>query len=158
MCDHSVMVVFVLAKLPRWWLWPRGMEEQVAFKALGNDAGFVLEVEGNKVIALKLPSKTAKELAGQSTSIGTLARLLSKLNRQSDEAGQEWLVVTGVQNPLLEDYDRFAGLVAQELTKASGTIVPLSTLIISAGSAVTRRTEKQYTVPAVAHLESQVTA
>jgi hypothetical protein len=147
-----------LVKLPGWWLWPRGMQDQAAFKALGNDAGFILDVEGNRVIALKLPSKTVKELAGQPGSEDILTRLLAKLSRQSDEAGHQWLIVTSAQNPQLEDHDRFAGLVAQELTRASGTMIPLSTLTISAGSAVARKTETQDTVPPVVHLESRATA
>ena len=120
------------------------MDNREAFKVLG-DAGFILDVEGSKVIALKLPSRVAKEVTGQPTSASVLTRLLSELTEHSDET-EGWLVVTNAQNPLLRDNEKFENLVTQALTKASGNTVPLANLTISAGSVVTR-IEKQDTAP-----------
>lgn len=119
--------------------WARGRDEGVTFKPLDNDAGYVLEVEGYNAVALKLPGKIAKDIAGQDSSPGEdgmLGKLKTKIGRTS-EADQEWLVVTNVGNTLLEDYDRFAALVAEGLTNASGGSVPISNLVISASIRIT---------------------
>jgi len=42
-----------------------GDEHELTFKPLDNDAGFSLDIEGRKVVALKLPNNIAKEVAGQ---------------------------------------------------------------------------------------------
>jgi hypothetical protein len=102
------------------------------FKAIQSNAGFLLDLEGHKIIALKLPSKIAKEISGQGRSIGSiLERVKSKLGLTSET--ERWLTVTSVNNPLLEQYEKFGTLVAQELSTATGTKIATTDLAISAG-------------------------
>lgn len=109
--------------------WARGDENADAFKALDNDAGFLLDVKGRKVVALKLPGNVAREVAGQaSLTSGVLARV-AKLWRPAE--AEQWLIVANMQNGLMNDYDTFATIVAQRLTDASGVTVPVSNLIIA---------------------------
>jgi len=110
------------------------------FKPLGNDSGFLLDIEGRKVIALKLPGDVAKEVAGQrSVTRGVLAKL-AKLWRSAEP--ENWLIVANMQNGSLNDSETFASLVAESLSKANGATVPASELII-AGSNRAAKTEGQ---------------
>jgi hypothetical protein len=113
----------------------KGMEAK--FKPLQSNAGFLLDLEGHKIIALKLPSKVAKEISGQErqTSGGVLARLRAKLGFEPET--EPWLTVTSVDNPLLEDCEKFGALVAPELTTATGTSIAMTDLAISASMPIT---------------------
>lgn len=142
------MAVFSLVTFP----WSRRNLGGAAIKRLDNDAGFVLNVEGSKVIALKLPTTVAKEIAGQA---GMLARIKAKLDRHTSETEQEWLIVTKMQNTPALDDDDFGTAIAQALTNASGTTVTLSNLVIS-GRAAKTRMENQEIGPTVSHLEPEV--
>lgn len=105
--------------------------EETSFKALDSNAAFVLDIEGHKVIALKLPGKVAKEIAsqGSTASSGIRSKLKAKF-AHSDETVQ-WLTVTNIDNPLLNDYARLGALVVQGLSNATGIRVPMSDLAIS---------------------------
>ena len=87
----------------------------ITFKPLDHNAGFVLNVEGRKVVALKLPSV-------ESSGLGPLL-LSSILKRFKDTAERnngtrlQWLVWTGTEGAVMDEYDRFAVLVARWLTK-----------------------------------------
>jgi hypothetical protein len=117
-----------------------GDEQRPAFKPLGNDAGFLLDIEGRKVVALKLPGNVAREVVGQaSVTDGVLAKL-ARLWRRVEP--KQWLVVANMQNGSLNDPETFASLVAEGLSKASGVTVPASELVI-AGSNRAAKTEKQ---------------
>jgi len=105
----------------------------VTFKPLDNGTAFVLNVEGHKVIAAKVSSKIAKEIAGQTSVVaseGILSKLKAKLSHTLEI--EQWLTVTNIENPLLQDYDRFGTLVAEQLATASGATITKSNLAISA--------------------------
>jgi len=93
-------------------------------------AGYVLDVKGHKVVALKLSSKVAMEIAGNVSVVseGLLSKLKGKMSR--DSAAEQWLAVTSIANPLLEDYDTFGTLIAQGLTTAIGIPVGKTDLAI----------------------------
>ncbi len=104
---------------------------EATFKPLGSNSVFLLDLDGHKVIALKLPSKVANEVSGQKRhTSGILGRLKAKLGLTPES--EQWLTVTSVDNPLLQEYDKFGALVAQELTTATGTTITETDLAISA--------------------------
>jgi hypothetical protein len=124
-----------LVKFP----WSRGSgNDAPTFKPLEINAGYVLEVEGYNAVALKLSGKVVNDIAQQEPQPGAKG-MLAKLKAKfvTSEADQEWLIVTNVRNTMLEDYDRFAGLIAQALTSASGEPVSTSNLAISASIRIT---------------------
>ena len=92
---------------------------------------FVLDVMGHKVVAVKLSSKVATEIAGDASVIseGLRSKLKAKISRGSET--EQWLAVTSIENPLLEDYDKFGALVAQVLTTASGIPVEKADLAVA---------------------------
>lgn len=108
--------------------------EETSFKPLDSSASFLLNLEGHRVLALRLPSKVAMELSGQELleSMGILSKLKAKLGRGSVAETAQWWTVTNVDNPLLDERDKFEALVAQELTNATGAAVNKSDLAISA--------------------------
>jgi len=110
--------------------WSRRDESAgIAFKALDNDAGFLLDVEGRKVVALKLPGNTAREVAGQaSLASGMLAKLAKFWHPTEPE---HRLIIANMQNGLMKGTERFAVLVAQRLTEASGVVVSVSNLVMA---------------------------
>jgi hypothetical protein len=111
--------------------------EETAFKPIESNAGFLLDLEGRKVITLRVPSKVAEEFSGQKRQkSGILARLKAKLGFGRET--EHWLTITSVDNPLLEEYDKFGAMVAQELTTATGTTITKSNLAISASVPITR--------------------
>ncbi len=113
--------------------WPSKAEE-ASFKPLESNASFLLNLEGHKVVALRLPSKVAMELSGQELlePASMLSKLKARLGLGSVAETEHWLTVTNVDNPLLDEHTKFEALVAQELTTASGTAVNKSDLVISA--------------------------
>jgi hypothetical protein len=128
-------------KLP----WCEGGDEQrPAFKPLDNDAGFLLDIEGRKVVALKLSGRIAKEVVGQASLTGGMLAKLAKLWRSVEP--EHWLIVASMQNGLLNDPETFAALVAEGLSKASGVTVPASDLVIAGRNRVAK-TEKQAELP-----------
>jgi len=125
--------------------WGEGKDEQrPIFKSLGNDSGFLLDIEGRKVVALKLPGNVAKEVAGQKPMAGGVFEELAKLWRRVEP--EHWLIVASMQNGVMIDSERFAALVAEGLTQASGVTVPASDLIIAGGNKVAK-TEEQAEIP-----------
>lgn len=103
-----------------------------SLKPLETNPGFLLDLEGHKVVALRLPSRVVKKISGQEmeTSGGILSKLKAKL-RHAPET-ELWWTVTNVDNPLLEKSDRFKALVAHWLTTATGSTVNKADLAISA--------------------------
>lgn len=95
-----------------------------------DNAAFLLDVKGHKVIALRLSSKVATEIAGgvSIASEGIISKLKAKTNHAENK---QWLAVTSIENPLLEDYTSFGALIAQGLTEASGITVGKSDLAIA---------------------------
>lgn len=108
--------------------------EEASFKPLDGNASFLLNLEGHKVVALRLPTKVAMELSGQELlgSVGILSKLKAKLGLGSAAVTEHWWTVTNVDNPMLDEHDKFEALVAQELTSATGTTINKSDLAISA--------------------------
>jgi len=126
--------------------WGEGSDEdEPTFKPLDNDAGFLLDIEGRKVVALKLPNNIAKEVAGQkSGALNVLAKLAEFWRSVEPE---QWLIVANMQKGFMNDPERFAALVARSLSKASGVTVPVSDLVIAGGNRV--ETEEKAEVPLV---------
>lgn len=110
---------------------PWSKTTETSFKSLDNGASFVLDVNGHKVVALKLSSKVVAEIAGSASALSssTLSKLKSKMTHVSET--DQWLTVTSIENPLLEDYDHFGALIALQLTAASGTPVVKSNVTIA---------------------------
>lgn len=119
--------------------WPGSETEPNAdVRPLYTSASFLLDLEGRKVLAISVPRNIAKEISGQASAMRTLARLKARIMRGGSGNGQEWLILTNMQNPLLKDYERFGGLVAQGLTNAIGMPVTTSNLAISGTSPISR--------------------
>jgi hypothetical protein len=108
------------------WPWRKQKVEGVTFQHLEGKAGFVLDIQGQKVVAMKLPATVAKEVAGQGaiTPVGPAAGV-----RYESQTDQKWLIVTNMQNPLLQDYDSFVLLTAKGLANASGSSVEATSLV-----------------------------
>lgn len=96
-----------------------------------DNSGYLLDVNGHKVLALRLSGKVAMEIAGDSSIAqeGLLSKLKGKISQASES--EQWLAVTSIENPLLEDYNNFGALIAQGLTEASGITVGKSDLAIA---------------------------
>ena len=131
---------FVMANLP----WSRSEKDlAVRFQPLDHNAGFLLDVEGYRVVALKMPSSVDGEITGLwSVLSSVIPTRLKSIAGHNDETSRQWLIVTSMQNAMLKDYDRFTALVAQGLTKASGVTVTTSDLILSSNTATTRMEKK----------------
>ena len=92
---------------------------------------FVLELKGYKVLVLKLPRNIAGGIVGDSIlSEGLVSKIKSKVNHAPQP--EQWLAVTSIENPLLEDYDNLRELIVQGITEASGVAVNRSDLSIAA--------------------------
>ena len=122
-----------------------GDEHELTFKPLDNDAGFLLDIEGRKVVALKLPNNIAKEVAGQKSGARGVLAKLAELWRSVEP--EQWLIVANMQKDFMNDPERFAALVARSLSKASGVTVPVSDLVIAGGNRV--ETEEKAEAPLV---------
>jgi len=112
---------------------PSSLNDVRAFaKPLESNAGFLLDIEGQKVVALRFPGSIVKQISGQEVGApaGIVAKLKAKLGLTKDV--ERWFVATGVDNPLLKQTDRFASLVVGGLTKATGTVIVKSELAIAA--------------------------
>jgi hypothetical protein len=109
------------------WPWRKQKVEGVTFQHLRGKAGVALDIQGQKVVAIRLPATIAREVAGQGaiTPIGPAVG-----GRYESQTDQKWLIVTNIQNPLLQDYDNFVLLAARGLTSASGSRVGLDDLIV----------------------------
>jgi len=94
------------------------------------NAGFILDVKGHKVVALKLSSKVATEITTNESveTEGLLAKIKTKMSCPPET--ERWLALTSIENPLLEDHDSLGGLIAEGLTEASGVTVGKSDLLI----------------------------
>jgi len=103
---------------------------KTSFQPLANSS-FVLDVKGHKVLALRLSSKVATEISGNQPirSEGFVSKIRAKVKRAPE--AEQWLAVTSIENPLLEDHDNLGALIAQELTQASGVPVGKSDLMIA---------------------------
>ena len=110
---------------------PNSFKIDIAIKSLEGNSTYLLAMSGHSVLALRLPGKTTREISGQELAAqGFVSRLKAKLGLINDE--WRWLTVTSVDNPLLEDTNRFAELIADELTKATGITITKSDLALSA--------------------------
>lgn len=103
---------------------------------------FLFDLEGHSVVAAKVASKVAKQISGQdmTSSRGIISKLKAKLGLTKET--ERWFVVTSVDNPLLEETDKFGLLVAERLTKATGATVSESDLTMSASVRVSGNREK----------------
>lgn len=108
--------------------------EEPSFRPLDGNTSFLLNLDGHRVVALRLPTKVAMELSGQEllASVGFLSKLKAKLGLGSVAETEHWWTVTNVNNPLLDEHDKLKALVAQELANATGTAINKSDLAISA--------------------------
>jgi len=120
---------------------------EASVKSLEGTSTYLMELEGHNILALRLPGKVAKEISSQELATsGVLSKFKAILRLgRSDE--WRWFTVTSVDNPLLEQMDRFVALVTQELTKATGITVTKSDLAISASVPIDGSTEKDERTP-----------
>jgi hypothetical protein len=100
------------------------------FKPLASNTSFLLDLDGHKAVALKLPGNIASEIAGQRGSGGIVERLKSMVGRGSSD---RWLILTSPHNPLLRD-SRFSTIVAERLTTGLGSEVQPKNLLLSGGA------------------------
>jgi len=114
------------------WPWRKRKVEGITLERLQSKAGFVLDIQGQKVVAIRLPATVAKEVAGQGaiTPIGPAVG-----SGYESQTHQKWLIVTNTQAPLLRDYDDFVLLAAKGLTSACGSSVQSDDLIVLGVSA-----------------------
>ncbi|MGA3406801.1 MAG: hypothetical protein ABSD49_13800 [Candidatus Bathyarchaeia archaeon] len=79
-----------------WWPRKKGKVEGVTFEQLPGNAGFALDIEGNKILAVKLDREIVRELAGDANvgAGGAGGGVNSKT-----KAAMDWLLVTNPQNP-----------------------------------------------------------
>ncbi len=95
------------------------------------DGGFLFKIEGQSVVALKLPSNVSRQLSGQDMKAeGIMSHLRARLKRSSE--ADRWITLTIVDNPLLEQLGRFRGLVAEGLSNAIGITIDKHDLAIAA--------------------------
>jgi len=108
------------------------MTKNPLLKPIGNGECFLLDLEGHKTVTVKLPVDVTTEISGQDllTSEGPFAKLKSKLGLTPK--AESWLVVTSVDNPLLEQLDKFKALVVEQLVGATARPVTKSNLMVSA--------------------------
>jgi hypothetical protein len=105
---------------------------EVSVKSLEGTSTFLLKLQGHNILALRLPGEVAKEISSQDLpTSGILSRFKAKLGLGGVDQWR-WFTVTSVDNPLLEQTDKFAALVTNELTKATGITITKSDLAISA--------------------------
>jgi len=106
--------------------------ETASLKPLGNGECFLVDLDGHRTIAVRLPTDVASEISGESLLIsqGIFTKVKVRLGLASEP--ESWLAVTSVDNPLLEELDRFKALLVARLTDATGVAVTKSSLSISA--------------------------
>ena len=106
--------------------------ETASLKPLGNGECFLVDLDGHRTIAVRLPTDVASEISGESLLIsqGFFTKVKVRLGLASEP--ESWLAVTSVDNPLLEELDRFKALLVARLTDATGVAVTKSSLSISA--------------------------
>jgi len=106
--------------------------ETASLKPLGNGECFLVDLDGYRTIAVRLPADVASEISGESLLIsqGFFTKVKVRLGLASEP--ESWLAVTSVDNPLLEELDRFKALLVARLTDATGVAVTKSSLSISA--------------------------
>lgn len=108
--------------------WRRKREiDGVRFTPLRGRDGFVLDMEGQKIVGIALEGGAAREIAGGVT----ISQVSGEISSKQSKTDQKWLIVTNMQNPLLRDYNRFVLLTAKELSKATGSIVRDDDLVVS---------------------------
>ena len=103
-----------------------------SFKPLESGSCFISDTKGHRVVALRLAGKVAREISGQEMILaeGILTRLRSAFRHE--EAAGRWLIVTSVENPLLEQLDNYMESVAHELAQATRTQITNSDLAVCA--------------------------
>ena len=80
---------------------------------------------------MRLPANVTSEISGETlVSGGFFTKLKSRLGFTPTE--ESWLAVTSVDNPMLEQLDRFKALLVENLTNATGRAVTKSNLAVSA--------------------------
>ena len=122
-------------------------KDDTSLKALENGDCFLLDLEGHKTVALRLPVNVATEISGQDllASGGLFAKLKAKFGLIPE--AESWLAVTSVDNPLLERLDRFKALLVEQLADATGRPVTKASLAVSASVPVNGE-EQLYAVEA----------
>jgi hypothetical protein len=116
------------------WHW-RLRNSRATFKPLDNQAGFLLDVDGRRVVALKVPATVAKDIAGHDISLAEgMLRKFAQLRRANEPS--QWLVVANMENSLIGDNTRFRALVGEVLTQATGFPVTVENLVVSGNKSV----------------------
>ena len=99
----------------------------------GND-GYVMDIDGQKAVAVKLPGNTIRQITGQAGAGPATGIEVAG----SYAAGTEpkWLVFTNMQNPRIEEYNNFILLASRGLENVSGSPVSQSSIVLTASGAI----------------------
>lgn len=113
----------------------------VHFIPLRNNDAFLLDLDGHTVLAVRLSSKVEKAISGQQPDGqgGLISKLKAKLGFENETP--RWLTVANIDNPLLEDSEKFGAFVAEGLSNATGTPVTKSSITISASVPINEKVE-----------------
>jgi hypothetical protein len=109
---------------------PWSPENQASgYKPLDNDAGFLLDIGGRKIVALKLSGNVARKVAWQTPGISNVLARFAKVRRPAEPG--RWLIVADLLNGSPNEHDNFPSLVARRLTDATGVTVEVSNLVMA---------------------------
>jgi hypothetical protein len=108
--------------------------EGVTVEPIPGNGGYIMDIEGKKAIAVKLPGTTIRQIAGQAGAGPTTG-----VEAAASYAGgidNKWLVFTNMENPRIEEYNNFIVLASQGLTNASGSPVSQSNIVLTGSGAI----------------------
>lgn len=133
------------------WKRKKGKVEGVTYEELGN-AGFALDVEGRKYVALKLERMRERDISGQAKVDAAGAGGGARYASVSDTS---WLLIADKRNPMVYDgLGRLLELSSHALTNASGTQVMPTNILFSTSSSVTAKCTSCGTTLSSDHLGS----
>lgn len=119
-------------------MWFRKKKEEkvegVTVEKIEGDSGYIIDIEGQKAVAVKLPGTVARQIAGQ-VGVGAAQGVGVSAGGATD-TDQSWLVVTNMQNPTLQEYNRLTLLASQGLSNASGNQVPQSRIVLTGSTQI----------------------
>jgi hypothetical protein len=125
-------------------MWPFRKKEKVegvTCEPLDKNAGYKLDIQGSKFVALKLPLSSVWEIAGgvkldamHGTEVGGSGKFAS-------ETGYKWALITNQQNPLIRDLDNLLVLASKALTNTSGSTISARNIVVSGTTPVTYHVE-----------------
>jgi hypothetical protein len=88
-------------------------------KLLKCEDAFILDIEGTKAAAIRLPKTTVKEITGETSVAPEGGKVGGKYGSGTE---QNWVFMTN-KEMLLRNYDHLTVMAAKALTNASGSTV-----------------------------------